>query len=317
MSDSGAIGRAPFEGPAAWKGSTLQSAASWTHHLSSEEIAEIVMAVAHVNRSGIRRDQLDADAFPLPRLGPVIADWARELVEGRGFVLVRGLPVTRLPEEDATLAYLGIGHHLGVPLKQNLDGDLVGQVRATGDDPNDVTVRRYKTTLEQPFHTDSSEVVGLLCLTPALSGGKSSIASSVSVFNSVLERRPDLVDLLFEPFSFDLYEQQAEGTDPYFVAPLCRDDDGRLSTYYIRFAIEQAQRHADVPRLTDRQIEVLDLVDTLAAGDELRLDMDFEPGDMQFLKNSVILHSRTSYVDDEDPTRRRHLLRLWIALHRR
>ena len=317
MTDTRAVARTTLHGPAAWKGSELQVDPAWRYHLSAGEIADVETAVALVRDRGLDLDHLGAEDFPLPVLGPAIGSWARELAEGRGFVLVKGLPVTRLSAEGASIAYAGIGRHLGVPLVQNLDGDLLGQIRATDDDPDDVTVRRYKTTLAQPFHTDSSEVVGLMCLMPARSGGRSSIASSVSVFNAVLHDRPDLVDLLFEPFYFDRYEQQAEGADPYFAVPLCTFDHGRLSTYYIRFVIDHAQRHAIVPRLTERQVELLDLIDALAASDELRLDMDFEPGDMQFLKNSVILHSRTAYEDDEDPAKRRHLLRLWLNLHRR
>jgi hypothetical protein len=126
-----------------------------------------------------------------------------------------------------------------------------------------------------------------------------------------------LVELLFKPFYFDLYEQQAEGVDPFYSVPVCKDDGGHLSTYYIRFVIDQGQRHAAVPRLTERQVELFDLIDQLAGSEELCLDMDFEPGDIQFLRNSVILHGRTAYEDDPDPAKRRHLLRLWLMLHSR
>jgi hypothetical protein len=315
MSDTRITTRTPFLGPAAWKGSDLRTDPAWTYVLSDEEVADVDAAVAHARRLGLSFDQLDTGTFPLPVLGPAIQEWVQALKFGRGFVLVKGLPVTRMTQEEATLAYCGIGRHMGAPTAQTPAGDLVGQVRATDDDPNDVAVRRYKTTLAQSLHTDGSDVVGLLCLVPARAGGRSMIASSPSVFNAVLESRPDLVDLMFEPFYYDLYEQQAEGVDPFYPVPLCREDGGQLSTYYIRFVIDQAQRHAAVPRHTEAQLELLDLIDRLATSDELRLDMDFEPGDMQFLKNSVILHGRTAYQDDDDPAKRRHLLRLWLMLY--
>jgi len=317
MSDTRITTRTAFHGPAEWRGSELRTETSWIHRLSAEEIADIDAAVAQAQRLDLSLDQLDAASFPLPVLGPAIAGWAHALADGRGFVLVKGLPVGRMSEEEATLAYCGIGRHLGNPTSQTTAGDLIGQIRATDDDPNDVSVRRYKTTEAQSLHTDGSDVVGLLCLVPALSGGRSTIASALSVFNGVLENRPDLVDLLFEPFYFDLYEQQAAGVDPFYAVPVCKTDGGQLATYYIRFVIDQAQRHAAVPRLTVDQVELFDLIDALAGSDELRLDMDFEPGDMQFLKNSVILHGRSSYRDDANPAKRRHLLRQWLMLHPR
>jgi hypothetical protein len=134
------------------------------------------------------------------------------------------------------------------------------------------------------------------------------------VFNQVARRRPDLVALLFEPFYFDLYEQQAAGQKPYLAMPIANWFGGRLYTLYIRFYIDQAQRHSDVPRLSDDQRALLDLIDEIAASPELHLDMDFAPGDMQWLSNAVILHGRTAYEDD--PAAPRHLLRLWLTLHR-
>jgi hypothetical protein len=134
------------------------------------------------------------------------------------------------------------------------------------------------------------------------------------VFNEVARQRPDLVELMFQPFHFDLYEQQAPGAKPYVAMPIANYFAGRLFTMYIRFYIEQAQRHADVPRLTARQVELLDLIDEIAASPQFHLDMEFRPGDMQFLSNAVILHGRTEYEDD--PAHPRHLLRLWLTLHR-
>jgi hypothetical protein len=157
-------------------------------------------------------------------------------------------------------------------------------------------------------------VVGLLCLETSRAGGASSIVSSVTVFNEVARRRPDLVPLMFEPFYFDLYEQQGPGQRPYVAMPLANYFGGRLYTMYIRFYIEQAQRHEDVPRLTREQTELLDLIDEIARSPEYHLDMEFRPGDMQWLSNAVILHGRTAYEDD--PARPRHLLRLWLTLHR-
>lgn len=306
--------KAPLDIPAAWRGEELVAKTDWVHELTPAEIAEIDSALREVRRRGLALDDIDRSNFPLPKLAATIESWATELDAGRGFVLVRGLPVHRYTEDEASVAYWGIGQHLGVPVSQNTDGDLLGHVRDTGADPADPSVRLYRTRAAQPYHTDGSEVVGLLCLQASRHGGASSIVSSVTVFNEVARRRPDLVELLFEPFHFDLYEQQAPGEKPYLAMPIVNFFAGRLFTMYIRFYIEQAQRHADVPLLTAPQVELLDLIDEIAASPRFHLDMEFRPGDMQWLSNAVILHGRTAYEDD--PGAPRHLLRLWLTLHR-
>ncbi len=305
---------APLDLPAAWRGEELAPRTDWIHDLTPTEIAEIEGAVRAARARGLALDDISRADFTLPTLAATIESWASELDVGRGFVLVRGLPVHRLTEDEASIAYWGIGQHLGVPVSQNTDGDLLGHVRDTGADPADPSVRLYRTRAAQPYHTDGSEVVGLLCLQPSQLGGASSIVSSVTVFNEVARRRPDLVELLFQPFYFDLYEQQAPGEKPYLAMPIANFFAGRLFTMYIRFYIEQAQRHADVPRLSTRQLELLDLIDEIAASPRFHLDMEFRPGDMQWLSNAVILHGRTAYEDDPDAPR--HLLRLWLTLHR-
>jgi hypothetical protein len=305
---------APLDCPAAWRGEALVTATDWVHELTPAEIAELDSALESVRGRGLAVGDIRRADFPLPRLGPVIDAWADELDTGRGFVLVRGLPVERYSEGDAGIVYWGIGQHLGVPVSQNTDGDLLGHVRDTGADPEDPSVRLYRTRAAQPYHTDGSDVVGLLCLATSSRGGESSIVSSVTVFNEVARRRPDLVELLFQPFYFDLYEQQAPGQKPYVAMPIASYFAGRLYTMYIRFYIDQAQRHADVPRLTPSQVELLDLIDEIAASPRFHLDMEFRPGDMQWLSNAVIMHGRTEYEDD--PASPRHLLRLWLTLHR-
>jgi hypothetical protein len=249
-------------------------------------------------------------------LAGVLEGWADELDRGRGFVLVRGVPVDGLGEEGSAIAYVILGVHLGVPVSQNAAGDLLGHVRDDGSDPDDPTVRRYRTRLAQPFHVDGSEVVGLLCLQPARSGGLSQIVSSVTVYEEVARRRPDLEPLLHERWYFDRYGEERAGERPWFAMPILSGLPNRFQFVYLRWYIDKAQSHPDVPRLTDAQVELLDLIDALAQDPELHLDMDFAPGDIQWLANRTILHSRTAYEDHDDPAQQRHLLRLWLTLHR-
>jgi hypothetical protein len=311
--DETAVLPGPFRGPKVWTGEEMRARTDWIDVLTDAQRAELVAAVAAARAAGAAVPNVTPAQFPLPTLAADVQRWSDELADGRGFVFVRGVPVD-LRASDLELLYFGLGAHLGVPVSQNTDGDVLGHVRDTGADPHDPAVRLYKTRAAQPFHTDGSDVVGLLCLQPARRGGASTIVSSWAVYNAMRARRPDLAPLWFEPFCLDLYEQQAPGAKGWFESRVGNVAGDRLYTFYLRFYITQAQRHADVPRLDARQVEFLDLLDALC--DELRLDMDFVPGDIQWLSNASIFHGRTEYEDDGDPARRRHLLRLWLTLHR-
>lgn len=313
MNAEHAGGRRPFLGPAAWKRADIEGHDDWIHVLSPEDVAELDAALAYAKRTGKALHELTRDDFPLARLAAATDTWLRELDRGRGFLLLRGVPVERYGKDDAALVYWGLGLHLGTAVSQNAAGDLLGHVRDVGLERRDPSLRLYKTRERLGFHTDGADVIGLLCLQPARSGGISRIASSVSIYNEILRCRPDLVPVLFEPFYFDRNNEQPPGEPPFFSIPLCFDYDGRLRTFYIGWYIRDAQRHPEVPRLTRQQTEVIDLIDTIAADPQFHLDMDFRPGDIQLLKNSVILHARTEFEDFQDPERKRHLLRLWLT----
>ena len=165
-----------------------------------------------------------------------------------------------------------------------------------------------------PYHTDSSDTVGLLCLQPSKSGGLSSVVSSTTVFNETIERRPDLAHLWFQEWYYDRRNEERPGEAPFFRSPLACWHEGLLSIRYIRTFLDTALRHDAVPRRTDAEQEFLDLVDAITYEDGIALHMDFQPGDIQFLCNYSTLHSRTSYEDWPEPERKRHLLRLWISL---
>lgn len=306
--------REPSVSRAAWTGAEMRSSDEWIHRLTDAEVDELEAALAAVKSKGVGLYDVTREDFPLPTLSPVIQGWVHDLEDGRGFLLVKGLPIDRYSESDASTIYWGIGQHMGLPVSQNAAGDLLGHVRDTGRSIADPSVRGYQTRIRLPYHTDGSDVVGLLCFRPARSGGLSSIVSSSTVFNEVVRRRPDLVDVMYEAFFYDRREEQAPGQDPWYTSPIASYVDGRLSVRYIRGFIETAQRFPEVPRITDRQRELLDLIDAITMDPDVELLMDFEPDDMQFVNDYVILHSRTDYADFEEPERKRHLLRLWLTL---
>jgi hypothetical protein len=300
------------EGPSAWIGAELaRHPEQWIYTLSPAEIDEVESAVATVrgrDLAGLTR----AD-FPLAKLGPVLDKLREEVLDGRGFVLIRGLPVEGKPIADSAAAYWGIGTYFGNARSQNAMGHLLGHVRDLGVATTDPNVRTYQTTERQHFHTDSCDIVALLCLKTAREGGLSSIVSSMAMYNEMARRRPDLLKRLFEPFATDRRGEVPVGEKPYFDMPVYNVHEGHVSAIYSGTYIRSAQRFPEVPRLSAADTEALEMFDDLANDKELRLDMELRPGDMQFLHNHTCLHDRTAFVDWPEPERKRHLLRLWLA----
>lgn len=300
-------------GPEAWYGPEMAARTDWVHPLRGDEVAEVEAAVRVFERSGLDPAALRPEAFPLPTLGPRLARILAEVLDGRGFVLLRGLPVRDWDPRRSAAAFLGLGLHLGTLRPQNAAGHLLGHVRDQGLSSRDPSVRIYQTRERQHYHTDSCDVVGLLCLHPARSGGLSSLVSSVTIFNELRRRRPDLARVLFDPVETDRRGEVAPGQLPYFRSPVFNWHACRLSTIYHRSYIESARRFDGVPPLTPLQVEALDAFDELANDPALHFEMGFRPGDVQLVCNHSLLHDRTGFEDWPEPERKRHLLRLWVA----
>lgn len=303
----------PLTGPAAWRGAELATETAWIHELTAEDVLELETAADLAIRGGRSLVAIGRAEFPLPRLGKKIDAIRRELLTGRGFALLRGMPLHRYTLERAATIFWGMGTHLGTALSQNAHGHVLGHVKDLGYDAGHPSTRIYQTNQRQGYHTDSADIVGLLCVRPARSGGRSSLASTETVYNEILARRPDLLPVLFEPIATDHRSEVPPGGRGYFSIPILSWYADRLSGIYQRRYIESAQRFPDAPRLSARQIEALDLFDAILEDPAVHLEMDFRPGDIQLLHNHQILHDRTAFEDDPDPSRRRQLLRLWLS----
>ncbi|MFM9883983.1 MAG: TauD/TfdA family dioxygenase [Burkholderiales bacterium] len=271
-------------------------------------------AVRVFSASGAALADISPANFPLPGLGATLGAILEELLQGRGFAMLRGFPVARYTREQQAIAYLGVGSWFGRSRSQNAKGHLLGHVKDLGLDITDPNVRYYQTRRKLEYHTDSVDIVGLLCLKTAKSGGESFIASSMTLYNEIRARRPDLLPALFEPFPTDRRGEVPEGMKPWFDMPIFHWHADRLTCIYVRQYIESAQRHfPDAKRLTRAQVEAMDLLDVLVNDPAIHLSMAFRPGDMQFLHNHQILHSRNDFENWPEPERHRHLLRLWLA----
>lgn len=282
--------------------------------LTNGEIAEIEAATEALTSREAEIASITAGDFPLPVLGDRLRRRVRdEVLNGRGFLVLRGLPVESWSLRKSAIAYFGLGAHLGSARSQNSKGHVLGHVQDLGLNSDDPNVRIYQTNQRQTFHTDSCDIVGLLCLRVAQSGGLSALVSSTTIFNEMRRRRPDLLKLLFEPIATDRRGEVPAGQKPYFDIPVFNWHQGYLTAIYQRQYIESAQRFPDARRLTPADIEALDLFDRLANDPALHFFMEFKPGDIQLVHNHTILHDRTGFIDWPEPERRRHLLRLWLA----
>jgi hypothetical protein len=302
---------APLTGPDAWSATALAASTdAWRRPLTDDQTAALDDAAARLLAAGWPH-ALDAQAAS-PEIAALCDGLRDELLDGRGFVVLRGL-VTDGDLARVAARLWALGRHLGAPVSQNARGHLLGHVCDVGGDPADPVTRIYQTNQRQGFHTDSADVVALLCLRTARAGGRSSLASAATAFNAVRADDPALADALFEPVATDHRGEEPPGARPWFEIPVLSYLDDRLTVIYQRSYIASAARFPGAPRLTERQRAALDAFDAVLEGPDVCLQMDLAPGDIQLVHNHQLLHDRTAFIDDLDPARRRHLLRLWLC----
>ena len=296
-----------IEGPSAWKGKDIKDDNALVYHWSDQAIAVLERALENVKQKGLQVPNFTKEDFPISELAEEITYFNEELENGRGFVLIRGLPIERYTDEEAAIIYYGLGLNMGTPVSQNIKGDMLGHVKNIGA-ADTRQVRVYETNEYLPYHADLSDVVGLLCLRKAKSGGISSISSAMTLYNEILEKHPEYLGLLHRHFLLEHLNDGDVGSTPIFS-----HYKGKLSAMYLRQYIEIAQENAGLP-LSPVEVEALDLIDSILVDPDIRLDMLMEPGDIQFVNNYYIFHSRTSFEDYDEPERRRHLYRLWLKM---
>jgi hypothetical protein len=321
----------PFVTPAAWMAADYQDSDAWNYRLDAADLAELNKALEHVKSAGLGIIEITREDFPLDELAKRLARLREDVLNGRGFALLKGLPVASMSRHDAAILYWGIGLHLGYPVSQNARGQLLGHVvdlgeksdtklASTGDKPAvfaSTTTRGYNSRERFTYHVDSADIVGLLCFHPAKSGGRSLISSSVAIHNEIMWQRPDLLKALYQPFWRDRRGKEIPaGARPYYRMPVFCYHEGQFFCPYSPSSIRNAgdgKLHPQLPPLTQEQREAVDCFDMLADDPRLRLSMELEAGDIQLLNNHVIVHARTSYEDFPEPERKRHLLRLWLT----
>jgi hypothetical protein len=305
-----------LEPAAEWRAAEVADPEAWTLHLSADDLAELDAALAVAKAKSSDPLEIGRDDFPLPGLSDRLDSVVDVLLNGRGFMRISQLDADRYSDDDVTLLYWGIGLHLGEPWAQNVHGHVLGDVTDQGKTIDDPTVRGNELGgIALDYHTDGSDLVGLLCLRTARTGGLSCVANAVAIHNHMVRECPDLAAALYEEMPYDTRGEQADGARPFYTVPGFTEHAGRLFVRFIPQYILASQRHADAPRLSETAKEAIRTAVGLANDADFNVYMDLQPGEMQFINNYHVLHGRTAYEDDVAAGYKRHLKRLWLATY--
>ena len=317
-------------GPTVWKADEYRGhPEQWTHYLSDSEIDELSRTADEFIAADIPLTGISQDNFNLPTLGPFLRTLRSELLNGKGFILIKNFPAAQWTLQKSATAYMGLGTYLGYFVSQNGRGHVLGHVKDLGEDSSQIDkVRIYRTNARQYFHADDSDIVGLLCIARALEGGESDIVSSHHVWNTLQRERPDVAELLTQPiWYFDRKGETSAGEEEWIktsVFYLETPDSSSSSShseprvyskwdpYYVR-SLTRFSSAGLIPPLSPAQQEAATVLEEVC--NRLSLHMILEVGDIQFLSNEHVLHARTAYKDyaPETGKPRRHLMRLWLA----
>ena len=314
-----------LQGACVWKGAGMVRDRRWIKEFPPVVLEQIDAALEAVQDLDWR--SVDRHSFPLPEAAAFFDDVREELENGSGMVKLRGLDVRRYSQEQLRRIWYGLGCHLGTPMYQNCRGEVMREIK---DEGADVGARLYGTTVDASgkpflssgartlspgqlrFHTDRCDVVGLLCVRQAAEGGVSKLASSATVHNEILRRRPDLHALLCKPIPRSRFGEEAGGEHVVYELPVFGVHDGKLTSHFSLTYIESAQMLPGVRRLTDAEQEAIRMLMDVA--EEVCFEMRFAPGDIQLLNNHVVYHGRTAFKDDASTGQDRMLLRLWLSV---
>lgn len=296
-----------------WSAEDVRDSEQWTEQLCAAEIKELDEAIAYARSRTANFLEINKEHFPLPSLSLRLKRIEHELINGRGFVLIRGLPRERYDNDQMCLAYWGIGAHLGKPWAQNHKGHLLGDVTDQGKRPEDPDSRGNEMgQIGLDYHCDGSDLVGLMCLRSPASGGLSAVCNSVSLHNRLVREHPDWAEELYLPQPYDMRGEHKPGSRAWYTVPVFTRWNNRLFVRVIYYYILASQKHVDAPRLTERASQALKWLRHEAQSHRYSVLMEFKPGDMQFINNYHVLHGRTPYQDDRSRGLVRHLKRLWL-----
>jgi hypothetical protein len=304
-----------IDAASAWVGHEMAARPSeWLETLTADDIEDLESASAYFLELNSDLKDIDRHNFPLRHFDNHLERLRHKLLHGVGVEVLRGLVASKYSREFLSVMFCGVGAYIGSARSQNSAGDLLGVVQNTGANAADTNTRIYQTSARQTFHTDSADVVGLLCLRAAKKGGLSLLVSATTIYNRMRRDCAELLALLFDPIATDRRGEIPEGAKPYMEIPPLSWHAAQLTVFYQRQYIDSAQRFQGAMKLTREHIAALNKFDQLANDPELYFSMQLEPGDMQFVYNHTQLHDRTGFEDWTEEGKQRLLLRLWLSV---
>lgn len=304
----------PIGGRFAWRSEELQDSATWIHEVDNSELDELERAVAATRSAGLEIMSISAPDFCLPRLSAKLGELRKDCLERFGFGILRGLPVGGRDNETLVRLYWGLSRHMGDPVPQNRNGHLIGHVTDLGDRPEHLSRRLTQSTVELQCHSDSCDLLGLLCVQPAMQGGESTIVSAVTVHDEMLKRDPELCRALYLPVNEDRRGEIPEGMNPWAAIPVFMMQDGHFASYGpLDEYMESAKRYVEAVPMSDMQWAAIRLFREICNDPAIALRLPMQAGDLIYLHNPVVYHARDEYQDWPDGTRKRHLMRIWLS----
>ena len=265
-----------------------------------------------MREKGLGLYDITRDGFPLPDMARDLAHLRDEVLHRRGMVVIRGFPVDDLCEDDLGVMYWGVGTHFGEAQSQSVMGDRLGRVTSRADlDRNERAYRNRQPLLP---HTDRTDVVAMLCIRPARSGGVSGYVNGLAVHNVIAEEHPEFLPVLYRGFSQHRFGEERSGEAPISAwKPIFSVCEGVPTAQYTREYYDMAVEELGTG-YTDEERRALDFMDEVTLRPNMKLDILHQPGEASFINNYVVMHSRTTFVDRDDPARARLLLRLWLRI---
>ncbi|TNF86774.1 MAG: TauD/TfdA family dioxygenase [Gammaproteobacteria bacterium] len=303
----------PIDDASAWL-ACERNKASFTVKLQPRHLDAFESALRAVQRKTEDPEAITREDFRLAEIADDIATWREQVMQQSGLLILSGFPVAEHGKNEMGMIHFGLGTHFGEAMSQSVMGDRLGHVvNVGGKDPKE---RAYRNSTELDMHTDACDIVAMMCLQKAQSGGYSGYVSAISIYNEILRRDRALMPLLMEGFHYHRFGEEAPGQSPVTEEkiPVFSFRDGYLSVNYLRSYIEMAAEEMQTA-LSARQLAALDLVDEIALDERFALKFITCPGEAVFFNNLTVLHNRTAFDDSENPEEKRHLMRLWLVAH--
>jgi hypothetical protein len=299
----------------AWHGAELTKDAV-AFDLGRRHAAALADVLLRVRKAGLALGEIRAEHCRHPALDDDFARIFDEIQDGRGIVILRGIPVADHSDEEVGVLFWAIGTHLGRGVSQSARGDLLGLVRDETAPGEPESARGYTSRRELSLHVDLAQIVGLLCVRQARRGGHSQYASGLAVHDEIRSSRPELLPVLYRGFPYHRRGEEAPWHAPItpYDIPVFSECRGRISVFLVREIVNAAFRELNRSFTADE----IDAIDAFrATAQRLQFETRLEPGEASFLNNYTIMHARSEFEDWDEPAQKRLMLRLWLDAERK